>query len=454
MCGIIGIASSDRSLILEMVDTLKHRGPDDSGIFVDDLVSLGNCRLKVIDLTPRGHQPMSNEDGTIWITFNGEIYNAAEIRKVLEQMGHSFVSDSDTECIVHGYETWGTNVVNNLNGMWGFCIYDSLKNILFLSRDRMGVKPVIYCLTNEMFAFSSELKVFAEVKQLRRPFSLPGITEQLIFGFNPSARTALDSVFKLKAGENLVYNLGAKVASIQRYWNNLREKNGILDAEHVENLINESIALHLVSEVPVGCYLSGGVDSSTIALKWSEQYSKTLHTFTIGFEGEEDETKEAKEIADFLGSNHHELILTSELVAKNLSDLLYYYDLTMNDGAFVPNYFISKLARNYVTVTLAGEGGDEVFGGYDYYGYFSRIQRLIPLQRIRKMSAGIGLMLFQSFGEEFFAYALSRPGKKGRRLVESFAKGFYALKNEGKYSEFIYGYLGEIPYVDFKQLNF
>lgn len=454
MCGIIGIASSDKELISSMVASQSHRGPDDSGFFVDDLVSLGNCRLKIIDLSPKGHQPMCNEDGTIWITYNGEIYNAAVLRKELEAKGHEFKSDSDTECIIHGYETWGPGVVKKLDGMWGFCIYDSVRKKLFLSRDRMGVKPLNYLLTKDNFAFSSELKVFAELPQLRRPLSTAAVAEQLMFGFNPSSRTVLHSVFKLGAGENLIYDLKIKETSINRYWNNQFEKKNTPDLRYVEKLIDDSIDLHLVSDVPVGCYLSGGIDSSTIAWKWSERYTKELHTFTIGFDNESGETELARDLAALIGSNHHELVLNSEFVANNLADIFHFYDLTMDDSAFIPNYFISKLARKYVTVTLAGEGGDEIFGGYDYYKKFARLERLVPSQKIRKLSAGLALGMYQSRNFRPLKKGLSkfRKSSKTEQTEENVNKGLYLVKYEGNLSEFLYGYLGKAPFSELSEL--
>ena len=455
MCGISGIAASDQDLISRMADLLKHRGPDDSGIFVDNLVSLCNCRLKIIDLTSRGHMPMSNEDGTIWITYNGEIFNAADLRNELETEGHTFVSDSDTECIIHGYESWGVDVVSKLNGMWGFCIYDSVNKRLFLSRDRMGVKPINFVLTNDLFAFSSELKVFAEIPELHRPLSISGLAEQLMFGFNPSRNTVLDSVFKLGAGENLVYDLVTRKIRITRFWNNFRKKEGILDLRQVERLLDQSIDLNLVSEVPVGCYLSGGIDSATVAMKWSEKYSGPLHTFTVGFEDWESETTEARELANEIGSTHHELVISSEDVASNLNELLYFHDLVTNDRSFAPNYFISKLAKKFVTVTLAGEGGDEIFGGYSYYGYFSLLERIVPSIKLRRFSGTAGLTLINSDRRFHLSGLLgSLPSRFGQNQIQTedvIAKGFYLLRNEGCYGGFIFAYLGQLPGADYSQ---
>jgi len=426
MCGIAGINFPDKNLVARMIQQIRHRGPDDCGVFVDDVVSIGNCRLKIVDLTERGHQPMSNEDRSIWITFNGEIYNASSLRMDLEKLGHIFLSDADTEVIIHGYEEWGLDVVKRLNGMWAFAIYDSEKKLLFLSRDRMGIKPLYYFFQGDTFAFSSELKVFAIEKELRRPISIEGLLEQLIFSFNPSSYTILDSVYKLEPGEVLIYYLDSKSIWKCRFWNNCREKNGMLDLRYLLRLIDEAVRLHLIADVPVGCYVSGGLDSSIVAIKYAENYGRVLHTFTVGFEGENDERKYGRALADFIGANHHELVLNGEMVAREFDTLLYYYDLSITDPAFIPNYFVSKLAKSYVTVTLAGEGGDEVFGGYDYYRYFYFAKQ-------------IGLSLFiRKFVPEKALFPILNKNDK-------LAKAFYTIKGEGKLKHFITGYLTLLP---------
>ncbi|MDG6998941.1 MAG: asparagine synthetase B, partial [Nitrososphaerota archaeon] len=200
MCGINGINSSDPSLIREMNSIIKHRGPDDDGVMIDDRFSLGSCRLEIIDLTKRGHQPMSNEEGTIWIVYNGEIYNFKMLREELENRGHIFVSETDTEVIIHGYEEWGNSVTSKLEGMWAFALYDASKKIIMLSRDKMGIKPLYYVHDIDLFAFSSEQKVFT-FDSLRRPIDISGLIELISYGFNLSRRTMLHGVSKLLAGE-------------------------------------------------------------------------------------------------------------------------------------------------------------------------------------------------------------------------------------------------------------
>jgi asparagine synthase (glutamine-hydrolysing) len=407
-----------------MIQRIRHRGPDNWGVYIDDLVSIGNCRLKIIDLSEKGNQPMPNEDSSIWITYNGEIYNARPLRKELERLGHTFLSDADTEVIVHGYEEWGLDVVKRLNGMWAFAIYDSNKKLLLLSRDRMGIKPLYYLLEGNVFAFSSELKVFAIEEALRRPISEEGLLEKLVFGFNPSHRTILDSVYKLRPSEILIYHLDSRKIQRYEFWNNYREKRGTLDLRYLLHLIDEAIRLHLIADVPVGCYVSGGLDSSIVAIKYAENYEGKLHTFTVGFEEENDEREYGRILSSLIGAEHHELILGGEMVAREFNTLLYYFDLSITDPAFIPNYFISRLARKYVKVVLAGEGGDEVFGGYDYYRYlyFAKRTGFIPfICRIIPIS-------FISF-------------INNDRLV----KAFFAIKNEGNLDHFLLGYLATLP---------
>jgi asparagine synthase (glutamine-hydrolysing) len=453
MCGICGITDSDGTTIRRMVSELHHRGPDDEGVYTDETVSLGNCRLKIIDLSDKGHQPMSNEDGSIWITFNGEIYNAMELRRDLEKGGHDFRSGTDTECIVHGYEEWRYHVVDRLSGMWAFCIYDSNRKILLLSRDRMGVKPLCYLLKDGMLAFSSELKVFTSTGILRRPLSTAGLVEQLVFGFNPSHRTMLDSVFNLGAGENFVYDLRSRKGDVTRYWDNCVEKSGVADISKAENLLDEAIRSHLISDVPVGCYLSGGIDSSVVALKYSERYSGVLRTFTVGFRGEDDETTNAKELSELIGSDHHELVLNDDTVGKQFSEMIPYYDLTLTDPAFIPNYHISMVANKFVKVVLAGEGGDEVFGGYPHYQYLLLAQRMIPNRNLRRLLAESAFKI-PSPVRDVIINGLDLARRDIFNKTASFSKeglywGLWTLKSEGDYNQFLFGYLGQTPSIDY-----
>lgn len=374
MCGINGVNRSDQTLVRGMNATLHHRGPDDEGTYVDRGITLGSCRLKVIDLSQAGHQPLSNADGTRWIVLNGEIYNYRSLRENLTALGRTFRSDSDTEVILQAYEAWGQEFIHRLEGMWAFAIYDAPRRELLLSRDRMGVKPLYFLSDGETFAFSSELKTFT-LPPFRRAIDPVGLRELLGLGFNPSRRTALAGVQKLRAGELLRYSLVDRDWGIERYWfraAGIPHSNGHASLPHV---VRSAIESNLVSDVPVGCYLSGGIDSSLVALYYSEFYPGRLHTYTVGFDGAADERPQARALANRIGAGYHELAVEPEQVARGFDEIVYYYDLAVTDPAFVPNFFLARRAKQDVTVVLAGEGGDELFGGYDYYRALRAVER-------------------------------------------------------------------------------
>ncbi len=427
MCGINGITVSDKQLIQKMNEQLRHRGPDDNGIYVDSEVSLGCCRLKVIDLSQKGHQPMSNEEGDLWVVFNGEIYNFREIRKELEETGYTFFSNSDTEVILHGYEAWGPEVVSRLAGMWAIAVYDANKRLIFLSRDRTGIKPLYYLNRPTEFAFSSELKIFATLEEMRRPICWDGVRDVLMFNFNPGKRTSLDSVYKLGSGESLIYNIAQRTFKIWRYWTNEPEGSSPLDEDVLENLIQRVVKEHLVSDVPVGCYVSGGIDSSVVATFYAREYPGKLHSFHITFEDHREEQEDARLLAERLGTEHHELELSPNQVLHSFEEIVHYYDLSITDPAFIPNYFLSKYAKHFVTVVLAGEGGDELFAGYDYYRYFATLRKfglasLLATVPVTGILAGLV------------------PAANERMM-----RGLYSLERMGEPEQFLLRYLTVLP---------
>ncbi|MCI4351828.1 MAG: asparagine synthase (glutamine-hydrolyzing) [Thermoplasmata archaeon] len=374
MCGINGVNRDDPSLIRAMNAVIRHRGPDDEGTFVDDRLSLGTCRLKVIDLTPAGHQPFVNEDGTCSITYNGEIYNFREVRKDLEAVGRRFISDSDTEVILQAYETWGVEALSHLEGMWAFAIYDAPREEVLLARDRMGIKPLYYLSEGPLFVFSSELKTFT-IPSLRRPIDPTGIRQLLALGFNPCRRTALDGVQKLRAGEFLRYSLRDGTLTRARYWDRRVPRARSPDNDRLSQVLEHAVERNLVSDVPVGCYVSGGIDSSIVAILYSRKYAGRLHTYTAGFEGIDDERAFGRDISTLTGSEHHEVMISPEEVERDFDAIAYSYDLSLTGPAFVPSYYLARTAKRDVTVVLAGEGGDELFGGYDYYRMLNLLQK-------------------------------------------------------------------------------
>ncbi|HKS59309.1 MAG TPA: asparagine synthase (glutamine-hydrolyzing), partial [Thermoplasmata archaeon] len=347
--------------------TIRHRGPDDEGTVSCGGFTLGSCRLKVIDLSSAGHQPLATEEGDCWIVFNGEIYNYRRLRSELEALGRSFFSASDTEVILQAYKEWGSRFLSRLEGIWAFAILDSTRGELILSRDRLGVKPLYFLADGDTFAFSSELKTFT-VAPLRRPIDGAGLRELLALGFNPTRRTCLKDVWKLRAGELLRYSIADGSWRIDRYWSRAGPLGvGSARVDQVGRVVQDAVESNLVSDVPVGCYLSGGVDSSLVTLLYAGAYPGRLHTYTVGFEEGADERPHARVVADLVGSGYHELSLPQESVARDFDRILYSYDLSLTDPAFVPNFYLARRAKQDVTVVLAGEGGDELFGGYDYY---------------------------------------------------------------------------------------
>ena len=406
MCGINGVNQEDPGLIRAMNAVIRHRGPDDEGSFADKGLSIGTCRLKVIDLTPAAHQPFENADGTRWITFNGEIYNFREVRKDLEALGRRFVSHSDTEVILQAYEAWGVEALSHLEGMWAFAIYDAPRRELLLARDRMGIKPLYYLSEGPLFAFSSELKTFT-IPSLRRPIDPIGLRQLLTLGFNPCRRTCLSGVQKLRAGEYLRYSLLDGGLTRARYWDLTAPRRGPSNDDRLQHLLEHAVERNLVSDVPVGCYVSGGIDSSIVAILYSRKYEGRLHTYTAGFEGIEDERAFGRGISTLTGSEHHEVVISPEQVDRDFEQFAYSYDLSLTGPAFVPSYYLAQRAKRDVTVVLAGEGGDELFGGYDQY----RVLNLLHQSRVGPLlSAGARA------GERVVGRASRRP-RVGKTLA-------------------------------------
>lgn len=357
-----------------MVDLLKHRGPDDSGTFSDDGIGLGACRLKIIDLTQNGHQPMSNEEHSVWVVYNGEISNFKELRRSLEGLGHRFISESDTEVIVHGYQEWGADVSQHLDGMWAFAVYDRPRQQVVLSRDRTGIKPLYYRIEGEAFRFGSEIKALLKGDSLPE-LDLAGVAELVTYGFNPSRSTAFRSVKKLLRGETLTYDLRGRSLRIRKYWNGIAPGGYGIDLHQLEKLLQTAVDRNLISDVPVGCYVSGGIDSSLVSILYSRLYSSTLETFTVGFGDGEDEHSFGSQIADYLGSRHLTVDVSDHVAVTSLDSVLPTFDFGITDPALLPLTILAAQAKKRVTVILAGEGGDEVFGGYDHHRAFGALRR-------------------------------------------------------------------------------
>jgi asparagine synthase (glutamine-hydrolysing) len=375
MCGICGIARIDAprpidsDILLKMTHIMKHRGPDDQGIYSDEQVGLGSRRLAIIDLVG-GRQPIPNEDESAWIVFNGEIYNYRELRTYLQKKGHTFRTCTDTEVILHLYEEFGIDCVQHLNGIFVFAIWDIPRQEVVIARDRMGVKPLYYTQMANQLIFGSEMKVLLAHPDVERDIDLISLNEYLSFEYVPSPRTILRNVYRLEPGHILRYN--AQGLHLQRYWNISLARSESRPPVHwrdyafnLYNTLRNTIQQELVSDVPVGVLLSGGIDSSTIAALMVELYPGTVDSFSIGFEEASfDESHYARMVAEHLGTQHNELILTSQMVAAMVPTITDFLDEPFGDSSLIPTYFLSLFARGYVKVVLGGDGGDELFAGY------------------------------------------------------------------------------------------
>ncbi|MBI3231785.1 MAG: asparagine synthase (glutamine-hydrolyzing) [Candidatus Doudnabacteria bacterium] len=380
MCGIEGFNFSDRTAISRMIKLQNHRGPDAHGSFVDDNVSIGNNRLSVIDLSKKGKQPMCNEDGSIWIVFNGEIYNFQPLREELIKTGHRFSSASDTEVLVHGYEEWGESLAEKLNGMWAFAIYDSRKKILFMSRDRFGKKPFFYYYKNGTLIFASEIKAILSHKTVEREINQTALEFYIGLSWIPEPLTIYKYIYKLPKSSYAIFDLKCKkfkkikkYFSVPNYKQKIHDKKFII--EETRKLIDDSVRLRMMADVPVGSFLSGGLDSSTITATMIKTIggSDNLHTFSIGFDGKYDESRYALSMADLLETNHHHEYFEKKDFEKLMNKIYFYYDEPFVDPSIYPTYKVSELARRFVTVSLSGDGADELFGGYGHYVNYRRL---------------------------------------------------------------------------------
>lgn len=388
MCGICGFNWRDEDLVRRMAQTMAHRGPDQDGVFVSNEWSLGHRRLSIIDLSEHGRQPMTNEDGTLQVVYNGEIYNFAEIRAELEPKGHVFRSHSDTEVIIHGFEEWGIDVVHKFRGMFAFALLDLRKGRLFLVRDRIGIKPLYYHFDGRRFLFASEIKAILEDPQVPRRLNRQALYAYLGFEFVPAPDTMFSQIHKLPAGHYLEFRDGQ--ATVTPYWDLRFPEPGAFrlsraeTIEQIRTLLDTAVKYRLISDVPLAAFLSGGLDSSAIVAMMRRHVTGPLRTYTIGYADKTfSELDYAKIIADRFETEHHVLMIndmTEALIEKSL----WHLDEPMTDLSSIPLMLICEEARKQVKVCLSGEGGDEVFAGYDrfkaskldrYYGIIPRFLR-------------------------------------------------------------------------------
>lgn len=405
MCGICGIidynenTTIDRGTIGRMCANMKHRGPDDEGIYLNETkprVGLGHRRLSIIDLSEAGHQPMSNEDGSIWLVLNGEIYNYKELRVELEGKGHRFKSISDSEIVIHLYETYGEDCVSRLRGMFAFAIWDEKKEILLLARDRVGKKPLLYSRIGNKFCFASEFSSLLASGLIDNKINREAIHYYLTYGYIPAPIAIYKNVFKLMPAHTLILNKGEVV--LRPYWNldyldkmNISEEDA---AAETLRLLKEAVGLRLYSDVPLGAFLSGGIDSSTVVALMSQLSGNKVKTFSIGFEEEDySELRYARAIAERFDTEHHEFIVKPKAL-EILPLLVERYGEPYADSSCIPTYYVSQQTKRFVTVALNGDGGDEVFAGYERYQAMlaAEIYRKMP-KLIRKITGGFAGLL-------------------------------------------------------------
>jgi len=405
MCGICGFVTPgktyDMDTIVSMTELLVHRGPDQSGVYVNWIepdrpgdiydkgnVALGHRRLSIIDLSAFASQPMCNEDGTVWLVFNGEIYNFESLRSQLLDRGHKFRSRSDSEVIVHGYEEWGEGIFEKLNGMFAFAIWNSKRSRLFLVRDRIGIKPLYYFQKdNGSILFASELSALRAHPEFDAEIDRKSLYDYLLLSYVPTPWTIFEGVKKLEPGSYLIWEKGALRSG--SYWERQRDdfapaKNraGLNDwIDRLEELLEDSVRLRLVSDVPLGAFLSGGIDSTIVVALMRKLSRGDVRTFSIGFEEDEfDESRYAERVASHLGTDHTAFRLSAGLTGELLERVIAHMDEPLGDPSAVPTFLVSKLARESgITVALSGDGGDELFCGYERYRKMEQLSRLFRI---------------------------------------------------------------------------
>ncbi|MGQ9631403.1 MAG: asparagine synthase (glutamine-hydrolyzing) [bacterium] len=382
MCGICGVFNYGikdevkESLITSMRDTIVHRGPDDAGVYIsrDKGVGFGFRRLSIIDLAG-GHQPMPNEDGSVWIVFNGEIYNHLDIRRELERRGHRYKTRSDTETIIHLYEEKGRDCVHDLRGMFAFAIWDEKRRQIFLARDRIGIKPLYYTFQNGVFIFGSEIKAILAHPGVKRDVDEVALYHYLTFVTTPAPMTLFKGIEKIPPGYSVVVNSDGEVSRVQ-YWDAIIPNSHPVTydenyyIENIRSLLRESVKLRMMSDVPFGVFLSGGIDSSTNVALMAELMDRPVDTFSVGFKDNENynELNYARQIAREFSTNHHEVLIDHQDLVDYIPKLIYHQDEPIADWVCVPLYYVSDLVRKSGTIVVqVGEGSDEQFCGYDGY---------------------------------------------------------------------------------------
>jgi asparagine synthase (glutamine-hydrolysing) len=471
MCGICGEIDFDHQgikpeVLKKMCQVLAHRGPDDEGMafFRDGQcvegenpavlskggngfeVGLGHRRLSIIDLSEAAHQPLSNEDRSLWIVFNGEIYNFQEIREGLQKKGHLYKSRSDTEVILHAYEEWGVACLERFRGMFAFAIWDSRRKQLFMARDRLGKKPLVYYHQEGRLVFASEIKALLQAQGVERKVNIRALHHYLTYQYVPSPDTIFEGIKKLPPAHYLLYDASGKV-SVDRYWNlkfnsvQSRRANVADLCHQLKNELEESVKLRLISDVPLGAFLSGGVDSTLIVAIMARLTGKSVKTFSIGFDEKEyDELAYAKLVSDYFSTEHHAFVVRPNAI-EILPKLVWHYNEPFADSSAIPTYYVAKMTKDFVKVVLTGDAGDENFAGYGRYlrSKWVALFTTIPEgMRKRWMPTFLRLLTTLHWREKSFNrladFIESLSADQGRNYAEQ-VKVFNAREREDIYSE-------------------
>jgi asparagine synthase (glutamine-hydrolysing) len=453
MCGICGKLNFERSdsvnpaLVRAMLDTIRHRGPDDEGVYTAAEVGLGHRRLSIIDLAT-GHQPLSNEDGAVWIVFNGEIYNYQDLRSFLLSKGHKFKTQTDTEVIVHLYEELGPGCLKELRGMFAFAIWDGNRKTLFLARDRVGIKPLYYSLTAKSLVFASEIKAILADPAVGRTVDPAVIDRFLTFLYLPGEETLLKGIQKLEPGCYLMVKDGR--AEVRQYWDlSFRKPDERLSQQEAErrlvDLLSETVEMHMIADVPVGVLLSGGVDSTAVLSFAVESTDKEVSTYTVGFSdpGVADERPYAKLAAETYGTRHHDMTLTAADFAECLPRYVWHMEEPVCEPPAIAMYYVSKLARKHVKVLLSGEGGDEAFAGYSNY------RNLVWLERIKRGGSALSGMIGGGLRLADSALGFRRLAKYAPLMGSPFPDYYYSRTSNPNLNSG--GRLGKLYSADFAQ---
>jgi asparagine synthase (glutamine-hydrolysing) len=485
MCGICGEINFNKGVAAEpiqrMCNLLRHRGPDDEGIlFVKGNqyfemknyprslpeekgfeVALGHRRLSIIDLSSAGHQPMCNEDGRVWIVFNGEIYNFQEIRERLVEKNHLFKSRSDTEVILHAYEEWGVECLDQFRGMFAFAIWDSNLRRLFIARDRLGKKPLVYFSQKGQFAFASEIKALLQIPDVERKVNDIAIHHYLTYQYVPSPDTIFEGIKKLPPAHYLLYNRDGSI-KVERYWKlnfssiTQTDIDPQVISERIRTELEESVKLRLISDVPLGAFLSGGMDSSLIVGIMAKLSRSPVRTFSIGFEEKEfDELSYARLVSERFGTEHHEFIVKPDAV-EILPKLVWHYNEPFADSSAIPTYYVANMTKDFVKVVLTGDAGDENFAGYPRYlrsKWVATFTKVVP-EKLRKDLISNLIRVFSALGwkEKTFNrladFMRSLSADQARNYGEQI-KIFNAKEKEDVYTDDFCKKMEEIDSLDF-----